>query len=304
MKISLTAVFSCFLATLFLSGCNRSSEWPTSSDAAYAVALNPECIEPNATQREKTLLALEVLEVFDATSEIYKGAALNFMRGDNWRCHDEGIDERAAFLLTESGYLQRNIRNRRLMSVAHRLVEYDLQIETALANLAFQSDPVASSVSKDVRPEALSILASLSPQRTAKYKERAAALMGNKNSLQTGAAQLAAASGDPGVLKEVARLLEEVVPTKAGTVLRRPENEHVIELAYAFLAAGEAANPYLPILDKLLSMKVESASHFGLLELAPRGVCRVYRGIGSEAAKMRLERPPCSEKYDWKLLPQ
>lgn len=232
-------------ACALTSSCGYKSEaWRTSEDA-IDVAYFRECKEPTNEQRNWVRLSLEVLETFPNDSEIYRGAALTFMRNDRWICHDEAVDRRAAKALHKAQYFPRWIRSPRVLSVAHRLAPFDDRIVIELGRLAFAAEPVSNETSTDIRPRVRSILASLGPNVAIRWKQQALQEMNGDTPLGTGAAQIAAATHDAGAIRQVAALLHEKLPEEEGKVLRRPENRRIIELAYALGAAGKQANTNL-----------------------------------------------------------
>ncbi len=290
-------------SALLLTGCEQPREDWRSGESAYHVAYYEDCIPQSEEQRERTRISLLVLEKDAATSEMYRGAALGFMKSDTHLCHDEDIDRKAAKLLVESGFFPRWIKDPRMLSVAHRLAKHDDRIVGMLERIAFAPKPIENETSTDIRPRARSILASLGSAIASKWKDRAIREMGSDDALGTGAAQIAAASAEPDAVAAVAKLLEDELPPDPGTVLRLPENQRIIELAYALGAAREAATPYLPLLQRLLTMKVEvNTQTVGKVEVTPSEVCRAYSRIGREG-KALAALPPCNSKYDWSILP-
>lgn len=297
------ALASLACSSLMLAGCEQPREDWRSVESAYHVAYYEDCTPQSDKQREQTRVSLLVLEKFPANSEMYRSAALGFMKSDTDRCHDEDTDRKAAKLLVDSGFFPRWIRGPRMLSVAHRLAKHDDRIVGMLERIAFAPKPMENETSTDIRPRARSILASLGADLASKWKDRAMREMGSDDALGTGAAQIAAASAESDAVAAVAKLLEDELPPDPGTVLRLPENQRTIELAYALGAAREAATPYLPLLQRLMTMKVEvNTQTVGRVEVTPLEVCRAYSRIGREG-KALAASPPCNSKYDWSILP-
>lgn len=305
LRLTLVAVALASLvsSTFMLAGCEKPREDWRSAESAYHVAYFEDCTPQSEDQREVTRISLRVLEKDTATSEMYRAAALGFMKSDNHRCHDKDIDRKAAKLLVESGFFPRRIKDPRMLSVAHRLAEYDDRIVSMLEQIAFAPKPIENGTSTDIRPRARSILASFGADIAGKWKDRAIREMGSVDALGTGAAQIAAASAEADAVAAVAKLLEDQLPPDPRTVLRLPENQRIIELAYALGAAREAATPYLPLLQRLMTMKVEvNTQTVGRVEVTPLEVCRAFLRIGSEG-KALAASPPCNSKHDWPILP-
>ena len=122
--------------------------------------------------------------------------------------------------------------------------------------------------------------------------------MSGKDSLGTSAAQVAAASGDPEAIRQVAALLQKAVEAEpADEAIGIKQGVRIRELAFALGAAREHARPYVPMVIELLNRNFTIGSHFGALELAPTSMCRVLAAIGGREAEAAITGPQCKE--DW-----
>lgn len=269
---------------------------------ATAVAMVETCRAPTEAERDRAELALRVLQSFPRQDEIFEAALGRFGYGDGEAvCLTEESKQRLAAATLAAGAWDYGLAGSVRLAVAHQLGGRDAKIIEDVARVAFYDGPIADGFSSDIRPEARSVLASFGGA-AAPWRDRAMELMNARDSLGTSAAQVAAASGDPGAIAAVARLLREALRREPGKAIPRERARQLVELAYALGAARGAARLYVALLTELLARDVESfAPPFGVIERPPSELCRALRRIGGEEAERALRSPRC--KPPWFLLP-
>jgi hypothetical protein len=174
-----------------------------------------------------------------------------------------------------------------------RLVEYQLNLAAKLpnpgkliigqvGNFAFNPTQQESAIVKgeDIRPAARMVLATFGKEANA-FSEQAYKEMSADDSLGTGAAQVAAATGHPGTLDRIQSLMEgllsSVPPEKP---IPYEMKFRLYELAYAIYFTGPEAKNHLAPIRNLMARKVQSwAPPFGMLELPPTSLCDLVARI-------------------------
>lgn len=181
---------------------------------------------------------------------------------------------------------------------AGQLVEYQLQLAVQLPNpsdfvidqvgrAAFNSDKQHSEIfpRQDIRPFARSALASFG-KRASAFRQSALKEMSSDSALGTGAAQVAAAVGDPTALPRIVEMLDSLlssVPPNAAIPLDK--RDRLLELAWAIYFAGDAGRSASKSIHKVMPRKVESrAPPFGIVEISPKRFCRVLELIEGQPA--------------------
>ena len=300
------AVLACGVLLALLSACGRGADRESYSTKLNALEFLPDrpCVPMTPSQANRAALALEILGSFSRHASIYRGAmdvfgrprdAEDFFPGEIY-CVSEGDKEKIA-RLTVKADAWRGLVGMSQLKLAFQLGPRDPVIVQAVGNLAFEDRPIEESIFEDIRPLARSVLASFGTV-AGPWREQALAQMAADDSLGTSAAQVAAASGDPEAIRQVAALLEATVdaepPDEAIGMAATPR---VTELAFALGAARAAARPHAPMIVRLLNRDFTIGSHFGALELAPTSMCRVLRAIGGPEADAATRGPRCQE--DW-----
>jgi hypothetical protein len=179
-----------------------------------------------------------------------------------------------------------------------QLVEYQLQLAVQLPNpsdfvidqvgrSAFNSHKQHSEIfpRQDIRPLARSALASFG-KRASAFRQRALEEMSIDSALGTGAAQVAAAVGDPTALPRIVEMFDSLlnsVPPNAAIPLNK--RDRLLELAWAIYFAGDASRSASKSIHKVMLRKVESrAPPFGIVEISPKRFCRVLELIEGQPA--------------------
>jgi hypothetical protein len=180
------------------------------------------------------------------------------------------------------------------IGLARFLGPADPEIVDAVARTAFHTARIEGddASGRDVRPLALTVLAEMGAS-SAVYGQQAFAAMGSGSELETGAAQVAVATGYPGALERVEQLMSSEL-ARHGEVIPRTASMRLEELGYALAFAGADAQPHLGPVYALLDRRVESwATVFGMVEIAPATICLILERIGGEEAETRRASPPC-----------
>ena len=266
-------------------------------DANYALP-DPTCEPMTAADERRADLALQVMTDFPRHASIYTGAMDVFG-------HPQNLDDAVRYCVSSD--LKDEVVTRTMaaeawswgllglsrLALANELGPRDPSIVHAVARAAFWNSPIDEGPFSDIRPKARSVLASFGVA-AAPWKRQALSAMNAKDSMGTSAAQVAGASGDPDAINQVAALFqrtlenapsEGAIPAEAGNRL--------IELSLAMGVAGPQARSHVPVLITFLNRDVVKGSHFGLLEVPPKDVCRVLKAIGGPLAMQAVEGPRC-----------
>jgi len=296
-------------ACLLLAGCNgRPEPYRTELKALEFLPDRP-CVAMTPVQENRAALALEVLGKFSRHASIYDGAvdvfgrprdAEVFSHREQEYCVSEGVKDQIARLTVKADAWQ-GLVGMSYLKLAFQLGPRDPVIVQAVGRHAFENRPIAESVFEDTRPLARSVLASFG-KAARPWRDQAMAQMSRDDALGTSAAQVAAASGDPEAIHQVASLLQKAVDAEPeDKAIGIKEGIRITELAFALGAARERARPYAPMVIKLLNRDFTIGSHFGPLELAPTSMCRVLSAIGGSDAEAAIRGPRCQQ--DWHKWP-
>jgi hypothetical protein len=207
-------------------------------------------------------------------------------------CPPQDIYGRVSDTLTTSQGLKGRLEEYQLRMVAkfpHRS-EY---IVDAVANSAFNEAPQESEFFKnqDIRPLARTVLAGFGKQAL-KYAAVAYDKMSPDDSLGTGAAQVAAATGYPGALDRIQKMMDDILSSVPDNrAVPWDARNRLYELAYAIYRGGDDAKQHTAPIRSLMKRKVESrAPPFGMVELSPGRMCDVLQ---------RIEGAASSEEYQF-----
>jgi hypothetical protein len=189
-------------------------------------------------------------------------------------CPPDDVYRRLAAPLSEGGLNYRWTEYN--LSLASKLPNPSPAIVDAVARSAFNAQPQESEFFKlqDVRPQARMVLATFGRDASA-YSDKAYNEMSAADSMGTGAAQIAAATGHDGALDRIKSMMEKLLasvprdkPIPHDTKLR------LYELSYAIFFAGAGAKDYVAPINKLMRRKVASlAPPFGMVEHTPTRLC-------------------------------
>lgn len=305
--LSWTAAAVIGVLYLLLGGCSDRPEPYSSELRALEFLPDQPCVAMTPAQEHRAALALEVLSNFSRHASIYDGAidvfgrprdAEDFFPGEIY-CVSEGDKDRIA-RLTVKADAWRGLVGMSYLKLAFQLGPGDPVIVQAVGRHAFENRPIAEGVFADTRPLARSVLASFGTVARP-WRDQALAQMSADDSLGTSAAQVAAASGDPEAIRQVADLLQKAVDAEPqDKAIGIKGGLRITELAFALGAAREQARPYAPMVIRLLNRDFTIGSHFGALEMAPTSMCRVLSAIGGSDAEAAIRGPRCREDwYKW-----
>lgn len=261
-----------------------------------------ECVEPTNDEKAFYDLVLATLEQTSKTKQsnwpagsleigsqqfLSKGVYRSIGKETIPVCPNAGTYKRVGDLITNYG------------GFSARLVEYQLTlaakvenpsdyIVNAVANSAFNDQPQQSEFfdDMDIRSYARTVLASFGT-RSSSYAEKAYQQMSTKDSLGTGAAQVAVGAGYGDALplteKLMFQLLNNIPKNKA---IPRETRNRLYELAYAIsFAPDDKGKQYVGALKDLMARKVQSwAPPFGLIEANPKRMCRVLENIEAKSS--------------------
>lgn len=181
---------------------------------------------------------------------------------------------------------------------AGQLVEYQLQLAGKIpnpneivieqvGNAAFNDSKQHSEdfPRQDIRPLGRSTLATFG-KRAVAFRDVAMQQMSSETSLGTGAAQVAAAIGDPAALPRIIEMINvKVGKLPPDAVIPLDARDRLLELAWAIYFAGDAGRTASASIHGLMKRKVESrAPPFGIVELSPKRLCGVLELIEGPAA--------------------
>ena len=181
-----------------------------------------------------------------------------------------------------------------------RLVEYQLELAArlpvrnryiveAVGKSAFSVQVQESDIFKqrDIRPYARTVLAGFGGEAKA-FQVIAYEQMSIEDSLGTGAAQVAAATGHPDALPRIGRMMQNALAAiAADKVVPRATRDRLYELAWAIYFSGDAGKAHTKPIHTMMQRKVQSwAPPFGMVELQPKRLCGVLARIeGSDSVK-------------------
>jgi len=270
-------------------------EWKLASAIPDLAASN--CVEANPEERKVFELAANTLDLVAEQKNILwlgigaqKFLSIGLSRAGSVKpvpiCPPQDIYGRVADTLTTSQGLKGRLEEYQLRMISkfpHRS-EY---IVDAVANSAFNETPQESEVFKnqDIRPFARTVLASFGKQAS-KYAAVAYDKMSPDDSLGTGAAQVAAATGHPGALDRIQNMMDDILSSVPDNrAIPWDARNRLYELAYAVYRDDDGAKQHTAPIRKLMMRKVQSrASPFGMVELRPKRMCDVLERIEGAAS--------------------
>jgi hypothetical protein len=272
---------------------DRSPEWEL--EEAFPPLRAPSCVAANAHERELFEAAASVLEVtaHDKISPLKIGAEKFLGRGAYRQegknsvpvCPPDGIYERISQIVTSNETL------------IPRLVEYQLRLASklnpsphivkAVGDSAFNPDPQESEYFKhrDIRPYARATLAGFG-RHASEFSKVAYESMSDKDSLGTGAAQIAVATGYLDALPRVEAMMNNILSSiPKDKVIPWDTGNRLYELSYAIYFAGPEGKDHVAPIKELMTRTVEKwAPPFGMLDLPPKPMCQVLSRISGPEA--------------------
>jgi hypothetical protein len=258
-----------------------------------------ECVAPNARERSLLELAVSVIETVgeDNINSLDIGAqkylARNQFRSEGTRrvavCTPDDILRRlAAGFDMRKGFGKGRLVEYQL-ELAARLPTRSPYIVEAVGKSAFNANIQESDTfrRRDIRPFARTVLAGFGAESRA-FQALAYEQMSIKDSLGTGAAQVAAATGHPDALPRIERMMQETLAAiPADKAIPRATRDRLYELAWAINFSGDSGRRHTKPIHVMMQRKVQSwAPPFGIVELRPKRLCGVLRRIeGADSVK-------------------
>lgn len=281
-----------------LAGCSSST--PRAPDYELALAVPPYvpgmCVPPEATERQMLELAVSAIELDrgDIRNTLTLGAQ-RFLAKPLYRrsgdktlavCSPGDLILRLQTALERNGFGKGRLVEDQL-ELASRLPEPSATLVAAVALSAFNENIQESErfPLRDLRPYARSILAGFG-RRAQPYAETAYAQMGIANSMQTGAAQVAAAAGHAEALPRIQRLMEAALENLSeDEAVPWETRNRLYELSWALVLVGEAGKRHTAPVHALMQRKVESkAPPFGIVAIRPKRLCSILARVEGEQA--------------------
>lgn len=286
---------------LFAAGC-RPTEHQAASDKWELLDAIPShvptpCVPPD--DRERSLYELAAAAIELTSNDVAHPLEIGSMRFMS-RVRHRGIGADAVAVCTPDDILKRveKALNERSVYIKGRLGETELEVASrlkapaphivkAVGDSAFNAhiQPSGTLSWKDIRPYARTILAGFG-HRASQYRELAYAQMSIADSMGTGAAQVAAATGHPEALPRIEQIMEQALASQTSSEpIRWRTKKRLYELAWAIAFSGDAGRQYTKQIHVIMRRRVESwAPPFGMISHVPKRLCEVLGRIEGDAA--------------------
>jgi hypothetical protein len=277
------------------SGRSASEEWEF-ADALPAYAPGS-CVQPDSRERSLFDLAASAIEQGEDHPNWLEIGAQKFLarpqfRSDSPRhvavCMPEDVLRRVADALASRRGFEGGLVEYQL-ELAFRLPTRSPYIVEAIGKSAFDPNiqPSDTFGRRDIRPFARTVLASFGEESKA-FRNIAYGQMSINNSLGTGAAQVAAATGHPYALQRIEQMMEEALSAvPADKPIGRSKKNRLYELSWALAFSGAEGRKHTRPIHKMMQRNVESwAPPFGMLSLQPKSLCAILERIeGKDSTK-------------------
>lgn len=275
---------------------SRFGEW-TQADAFPPLPSLADCAPADAAQRRALEFAIGTLEYAARDMELLPlkiGAEKILARGFYRRtgrdailaCPPDGLYDRVAKVFADPEVISGRWEEYQLQ-LAARLADPPDAVIAAVGKSAFNSAPQESEYRprQDIRPLARAVLAGFGT-RAADFADQAFQEMSSRDSLGTGAAQVAAATRPGEALPRVEALMTGILASvPPGETVPWHTKNRLYELAYAIMASGPQGAAHDGPLKTLMGREVESfAPPFGMLSLQPKRMCKVLARIEGNVA--------------------
>jgi hypothetical protein len=228
---------------------------------------NPQCVSANIKENEHFEIAASTLEHVAPHSPDWltigaeKSLSEDLYRGSPGKlgarvCTPAAIYDRVAAAFARTS-LDKGRFDRHELRLASHLQPPPGNVVDAVARVAFFPRPV---IDDDIRPYAMTVLAGFG-RESARYAAEAFEQISSENSLGTGAAQVAAAGGQPGALSRIESLMNELlaaVPDHKPIPLAT--RDRLYELSWAIAFSGESAKDHVAPVIRLMGRHVQSGA--------------------------------------------
>jgi hypothetical protein len=296
MRIRHAAVL---IAICVVAACDQkaTAQWQL-ADAIPASAPG-NCVSPNARERSLLELAVSAIEQSGGDNPSWLDiGAQRYLARHQFRiegghgvaiCTPDEVLKRVAAAFEARKGLGKGRLVEYQLELAARLPARSRYVVEAVGKSAFNLQVQESDVfkQKDIRPYARTVLASFGHDADA-FKALAYEQMSMEDSMGTGAAQVAAATGHPDALPKIERMIEDALAdVPVDKVVPRAKRDRLYELAWAIYFAGDAGKAHTKPIHAMMNRKVQSwAPPFGMVELRPKRLCGVLARIeGAESIK-------------------
>jgi hypothetical protein len=280
---------------------------------------DPQCVLANIKENERFEIAASTLEhVAPHSPDWLAIGAERSLSGDLYRespgkyrsrvCTPAAVYGRVAAAFT--GVAIKGRFDRDELRLASYLQPPPANVVEAVAGVAFSPQPIiddgsGGQIDGDIRPYAMTVLAGFGHE-SARYAAEASAHISSENSLGTGAAQVAAAGGQPGALLQIESLMNELlaaVPNDKPIPLAT--RDRLYELSWAIAFSGDSAKDYAAPIVRLMGRQVQSAAPpFGVVSLHPKRMCEVLSKIYGDSARVNREFSYCADVTRLESYPQ
>lgn len=267
------------------------------------------CTPMNEDERAKELRTLDVLREFPRAHVMHIAAERHFGL-ERYRkiddrttlrlCPPADLDEEIATTTLKQGTFNRSHLFTEELNLARRLGPRDPKIVQGTAGTAFNPHPIRADwgAPGDIRNLARVVLAEFGAH-AAPWATQAFNAISIDDPYGTTAAQIALAGGHPQAAARIATLLDEILQKHSRDPIPRTARNRFYDLAYALAILGPAAEPHAQPVTRIMSRKVQSwAPPFGMVELAPRRMCRVLELIGGPGTEQTLASAICRPMID------
>lgn len=297
-------------ATQFLPISQRgasNSKWELSDVVPDWIFQRDACVAPDEQERKIFEAAVSILELNEgARAGFLELGAKRFLSAGLYRPRDKTVDfvcfpDDIYERVSKSAPLQKEIRHRVAddeLRLFMRLPKLNPHIIDAIGRTAFNEHPQRSEHfrERDIRPYARTVLAGTG-QQAAAFSATAFQQMSSDDSLGTGAAQIAAATGHPEALSRIRKMMQDLLSSvPAEKPIPYSARNRFYELAYAVYFSDDAGREYIAPIKAFMTRKVYSwAPPFGMIELQPKRMCRLLE---------RIEGPASIQGYNFCLDPK
>ncbi|MGU7779867.1 hypothetical protein [Burkholderia sp. PU8-34] len=286
---------------------------------AMPIWKNPQCVSANIKENEHFEIAASTLEhVAPASPDWLAIGAERSLSEDLYRrspgnhgvrvCTPATIYGRVAAAF--AGIAIKGRFDRHELRLASYLQPTPANVVDAVAQIAFSPRPVidddsGGQVDGDIRPYAMTVLAGFGPE-SARYAAEAFKQISSENSIGTGAAQVAAAGGQPDALTRIESLMNELLATVPDDKpIPLATRDRLYELSWAIAFSGESAKDHVAPVIRLMGRQVQSgAPPFGAVSLHPKRMCEVLSKIYGDSDRVNREFSYCADDAPLESYPQ
>lgn len=287
---------------------------------AMPIWKNPQCVSANIKENEHFEIAASTLEHVAPYSPDWlaigaeRSLSEDLYRGSPGKlrarvCTPAAIYGRVAAAFAGSA-LNKGRFDRHELRLASYFQPPPANVVDAVARVAFFPRPVidddsGGQIDGDIRPYAMTVLAGFGHE-SARYAAEAFEQISSENSLGTGAAQVAAAGGQPGALSRIESLMNELLATVPDDKpIPLATRDRLYELSWAIAFSGESAKDHEAPVIRLMGRHVQSgAPPFGVVSLHPKRMCEVMSKIYGDSERVNREFSYCADDTPLESYPQ